>query len=271
MPHSWNEKLLILTKTYPNPSGKHRETTCVAALSGDNELMRLFPVPYRLLEGSQKFSKWEWVNSTVHKAEDDHRPESHRLHVETLQRTGTRIGTEKGWRQRLSVIQDHLVDGFNALESRRITSGETLGFVGPAEIIDLDIRTAKATEWTESEIRKLTQESLFDSDDVKNRKQLRKLPHEFRYTYRLKTKDGIEKNTHMLTDWEVGALYWHCRRTHDHDWAELFREKFVDEFSKKDMYFLMGTVHRFPGTWLIVGIYYPPSADRRGPQQFGLF
>jgi hypothetical protein len=31
-----------------------------------------------------------------------------------------------------------------------------------------------------------------------------------------------------------------------------------EDFSKKDLLFLMGTVHRFPAQWLIVGLFYPP-------------
>lgn len=49
-----NEELLILTKTYPSPSSKYRETTCVAAINRQGEMRRLFPVPFRLLEGGAK-------------------------------------------------------------------------------------------------------------------------------------------------------------------------------------------------------------------------
>ncbi len=55
------EELLILTKTYPTPSSKHRESTCVAAFSKAGEIRRIFPVPFRLLEGEHQFTKWEWI------------------------------------------------------------------------------------------------------------------------------------------------------------------------------------------------------------------
>jgi hypothetical protein len=55
------EELLILTKTYPSPSATYRETTCVAAINNAGKLRRLFPVPYRLLEGDAQFKKWEWM------------------------------------------------------------------------------------------------------------------------------------------------------------------------------------------------------------------
>lgn len=37
------EELLILTKTYPLPSAKYRETACVAALTRAGEMRRLYP------------------------------------------------------------------------------------------------------------------------------------------------------------------------------------------------------------------------------------
>lgn len=271
MPHSWNEELLILTKTYPLPSSKYRETTCVAAVNKDGLLRRLYPVPFRLLEGDQKFEKWEWITSDVHRANKDNRPESHELHIESLKRTGKKVTTANAWTSRLRVIKDHLVPSIDALESRRQKTGETLGFVGPVEILELDIKRIRNPEWTDDEIKKLTQESFFDTEEVKNRRILRKLPYEFRYKYRLHTDDAHVESQHLLTDWEVGALYWHCVDGEYDDWEVPFRERFVDEFSEKDLYFLMGTVHRFPDTWLIVGLYYPPKATPESKSQGEFF
>lgn len=271
MPYSWKEDLLILTKTYPNPSGKYRETTCVAAINKAGQLRRLYPVPFRLLDGSQKFEKWEWITSDLHKANDDHRPESHRLHIDTLVRTGRKVSTEYQWANRIRVIKENLVNSIDALEIRRQTTGETLGFVGPVELLELDIKPTKNKEWTDDEVMKLTQETLFDSNNVGNQKTLRKIPYEFRYKYRVLSDDSHAESTHMLTDWEIGALYWHCTGPKYDDWEVPFREKLMYEFSQKDLYFLMGTVHRFPDTWLIVGIYYPPKISIGVESQAELF
>lgn len=50
---TYAEELLILTKTYPEPSSRHRETTYVAALNRRGELRRIFFVPFRFLNGTQ--------------------------------------------------------------------------------------------------------------------------------------------------------------------------------------------------------------------------
>lgn len=36
-------RILILCKTYPSPSGKHVETSCVAGMEEGGQLIRLFP------------------------------------------------------------------------------------------------------------------------------------------------------------------------------------------------------------------------------------
>jgi hypothetical protein len=123
----------------------------------------------------------------------------------------------------------------------------------------LEIEEANTADWTEADIQKLTQESLFDDESTRNRRPLRKLPYEFRYIYRV--GNDSQEHKHMVTDWEAGALYWNCVRSHGSDWKRPFTDKLLTEFSYKDLYFLMGTVHRFPGTWLIVGLYYPPKDE----------
>lgn len=49
------KRILILYKTYPSPSAKHVETSCVAGMDDSGRLIRLFPVPFRLITDDQQF------------------------------------------------------------------------------------------------------------------------------------------------------------------------------------------------------------------------
>ena len=80
---SFTERVLILCKTYPSPSAKYAETSCVAGMTEDGRLIRLYPVPFRLVSDDQQFKKWQWITARFEKARDDHRPESHRVFVDT--------------------------------------------------------------------------------------------------------------------------------------------------------------------------------------------
>ena len=252
------EELLILTKTYPGPSTKYRETACVAALTRAGEMRRLFPVPFRFLDGELRFRKWEWIRGTVKKSNDDHRPESQRLDFDSIEKLNESIPTKNNWRLRREWIQPHLFDSFDALEQRRQKSGETLGFIRPARLLGLDITPVKNAEWTEKERLYLTQEVLFENESARQRPPLRKLPFDFHYRYECHALNAITMHRHMITDWEVGALYWNCVRSNGPDWKKPFRAKLETEFLEKDLILLMGTVHRFPDQWLIIGLVYPP-------------
>lgn len=77
-------KILILCKTYPSPSAKHVETSCVAGMTTDGRLLRLYPVPFRLMHDQSQFKKWQWIEADIEKSRDDHRPESHRIRADTI-------------------------------------------------------------------------------------------------------------------------------------------------------------------------------------------
>lgn len=263
-------ELLILTKTYPTPSHKYRETTCVAALSQAGSLLRLFPVPYRLLSDDVKFKKWEWIQASITRASTDNRPESHRIDVDTILITQKSVGTRHGWAERRRLLEPHIVDNFEALEARRQNSGQTLGFIRPNRVLQLDVTLVKESEWTEEDKIKLVQDGLFDSEEVKARAPLKKLPYDFHYVYTCSTSTGETTHRHKITDWEVGALFWNCYHSHGTNWEKPFRKRLETDFASRDLFFLMGTIHRFPDQWLIVGLVYPPKLKQDEGSQLTL-
>jgi hypothetical protein len=264
------EDLLILAKTYPTPSTKYRETSCVAAVNRAGELRRLFPIPYRFLEGHAQFSKWEWMRARVCSALRDNRPESHNIDSDSIARLGERVGTERRWETRRSLLHPHIVEGFNALEARRQSTGETLGVLKVSRVLQLDVTPLRDKDWTEAQLQNLEREGLFDSADARKRPPLRKLPFDFHYHYECETSSGKEVLRHKLTDWEVGSLYWNCVRYHGEHWESAFRDKLETQFARKDLMFIMGTMHRFPDQWLIVGLVYPPKLPPERTGQLGL-
>ncbi|MCQ3008744.1 hypothetical protein NLO93_27835, partial [Pseudomonas savastanoi] len=50
----------------------------------DGNLVRLYPVPFRLVTEEQKFAKWQWIEASIEKSPGDHRPESHKIGVDTI-------------------------------------------------------------------------------------------------------------------------------------------------------------------------------------------
>ncbi|RZL37146.1 MAG: hypothetical protein EOP35_09395 [Rubrivivax sp.] len=270
-----HQRILILCKTYPSPSARYVETSCVAGMAEDGRLVRLFPVPLRLVEDDQQFKKWQWVRARVRRAQDDARPESHRVSVDTIQLEGEPLPTRDHWIARREAIKGVPVfDSFDALDAARESDVVTLGLVRPSRLLGLDITPVDNPDWTEDEKAKLLQEqqqgNLFDADeDQRSLKTLKKLPFDFHYRYECQTAAGPVEFRHKLVDWEAGALYWNVHRRED--WQVAFRQKFISEFVDREVHFLMGTIHRFPKQWLIVSVLYPPRLPDVLVRQQSLF
>ena len=247
------ENLLIITKTYPMPSSDYREHTCVAAINDKGELRRLYPVPFRLLSAERQFKRWQWISAKIEKSSDK-RPESHRIDTDSI-----KIINKKtlGWPERLSILRPHIFKNLGALEANRVSNGQSLGIIQPNNF-QLVIEEEENKNWTESELANLTREGLFDPEEVKNRSVLKKMPYRFYYEYECIENGKLVKYRHLITDWEVGMLYFNCVKDYKSSWENKFREKLEAEFTtKKELFFIMGTVHRFPDQWLIVGLIYP--------------
>lgn len=270
---TWHEeRVLILAKTYPVPSAKYRETSCIAGVNEQGQMRRIYPIPFRLLEGQSQFKKWQWIRARMRKAPADHRPESFKIEFDSIADAGGVIPTKSEWSERRAWYERHLVSDFTALEERRQASGETLGIIRPTRLLGLDITPEKETDWTPEEYEKLVQDCLFDSEEARGRLALQKIPFGFHFRYECDGPSGTTTHRHKIADWEVGQLYRNCVRLYGDGWEEKVRQKLEDDFAQKDLAFLMGTIHRFPGQWLIGGLIYPPFPTvKPAPLQASLF
>lgn len=257
-------RILILCKTYPSPSEKHVETSCVAGLEEGGALIRLFPVPFRLIRDDQQFRKWQWITARIEKAGNDRRPESYKIYVDTIDCSEQPLPTRNNWADRRSALSGIPVfDAFEAIERARQDSGITLGLLKPASITALDITPTDNPDWTAEEHQKLVQHErqtgLFDATDAQSLAKLRKVPFSFHYRYTCTAGDQVREYRQKIVDWETGALYWNCRKKHGEGWEAPFRQKIESSLPGSDLMFLMGTIHRFPDQWLIVSLLYPPK------------
>jgi hypothetical protein len=277
---SWTERVLILCKTYPSPSGKYSETSCVAGVTEDGRLIRLFPVPFRLIADEQQFCKWQWVTARIEKARDDHRPESHRIFIDGIECESPPMAAGKdGWPRRMEALNKLPVhNDFAAVEAARVSRGATLAFLRPSRILELEIRPTRNPEWTEEERTKLTQmqqqASLFSEEETRRDVAiLEKIPFDFYYHYECVVDGEARMYRHKLVDWEAGALYRRLRKQYGAaGWEAPFRQKFEQELPSRDLLMLLGTIHRFPDQWLAVSVFSPPKPqpeDRRQGMLFG--
>jgi hypothetical protein len=271
------ERILILAKTYPSPSSKYVETSCVAGINEHGQLRRLYPVPFRLIEGERQFKKWQWITARVKKSNDDNRMESHRIYVDTIDCDTEPLSTKNNWEDRwLWIDRLPAFTNFKDVNGDREKTDVSIALLRPKRVISLDIAPARNPDWTEEELAKLAQEQvqgkLFDEAEAKRQvRELKKIPFDFYYRYICDTPDGEIEDRHKIVDWEAGQLYWKCSRSHGKDWEAPFRAMLEGNLTGKNLMFLMGNQHRFQDQWLIISLIYPPMQRPIQNPQISLF
>jgi hypothetical protein len=230
-------------------------------MTADGQLIRLYPVPFRLLEEDAQFKKWQWIEVDIAKTSKDQRPESRRIRADTLRCLDEPLSTHQDWAARRPFI-DRLrkFQSFEELDQARQSESVTLGLLVRQEIVSLELTPAKQPEWSLEDLAKLSpaQGDLFSEPDRQALRQLEKLPYDFHYRYRPADRPGAAVQKHKIVDWEAGALYRNVRSRPAGGWESAFRAKYEQELPSKDLMLLLGTIHRFPDQWLIVSVIAPP-------------
>ncbi len=67
-----------MVKTYPNFSAQYEETVCTARVLENGKWVRIYPVPYRLLQDYERYEKHQWISVDLQRNARDHRRESYR-------------------------------------------------------------------------------------------------------------------------------------------------------------------------------------------------
>jgi hypothetical protein len=254
MPDWSTKRVLITVRTYPVPAQKNIEVSCSAGVTSDGKWIRLFPVPWRLMDYDRRFLKYQWINVDVIKSTGDPRPESYKLNVDSI-KIVDHLSTIDSWRARKMVVQPLIKQSMCQIRKERDANGSpTLGLFKPREIERLLIEP-DASEWSAQQLTNLDQTMLFHSTPTE---KLEKIPHKFKYNFRC---DDADCNGHTMscTDWEMAQSYRSWRDEYDEEWEIALRQKYEEEMINKfDTHFYVGTVHKHPKEWIIVGLFYPP-------------
>lgn len=258
-------KFLVLVKTYPNPSRKASEAVCTAGIDEAGKLVRLFPIPFRTLEESQRFAKWQWISARVRKARNDPRQESHEVEYGSIVALEHVPAGRAGWSERWGLIEHLLSPSLEAV----IDSGATLGLIKPRNY-SLTFEQLAEKDWTRDEVSKLQgggKVNLFGKP-VAPTNLLEKMPVRFRYVF--DCSDDTRGHPLIFEDWEVCESWrkWKGRyRTHRMLEAAI-ANKYVDEPKAKDnLYVFIGNTAAHPKAWLVIGHTRPDPAVLRAHRQ----
>jgi hypothetical protein len=242
-------------KTYPIPSSTYAELVCCAGIdAATGDWIRMYPVNFRSLEQYRQFRKWQFIDATWGIPHNDARPESRRIHQDSIQ-PGPFLEPGKGWPRRRRWL-DPIVDrSVEALELERQASRRSLGVIRPAKIHRLVIRKADLGAKARTDVQQLT---LALTGSATPTGDLELIPYDFIYEFSCDDPRCVKRHRMEIFDWEAGEAYRQFRRRYgESGWEERFRQKWGLELPATDLHLVLGTHHRFQ-SWMIVGVLYPP-------------
>jgi hypothetical protein len=249
-PASAQERVLVLCRAIPEESKKYETVVCVAGLTDQGEFRRLYPVPFRpFIEGGGiQFHKKQWITATLEPADArDTRAESRKIDMKSVV-TGTKIDDDEVRR----IIQPVLSKSIGDIQSK----GASLGFIRP-HLTEYDFQI--------TEDPSKPQQFKFDPDGNLAGGTKVRLGQESKYTFKCQEGASCEctYNSHhmLILDWEVNELYRNVRKNTPVDQIESkMRAKWLDFMRTRDLYFMMGTHHRWKN-WMIVSVLYLRKPD----------
>lgn len=268
-------RVLIVVKAQPALSKRHGEVVCVAGVRVDGdrpEWIRLFPVPFRDLPAVTKFKKYQFVDLEMRRSTSDTRPESFLPSLSTAQ-LGDVIdsGPSGTWRRRWEVLEplagQHTMCALNRgqRDGHQVPS---LAMVKPRQVIRVHVTdTPDYTDLQRAMAAEAAAADLFGEE----REPLEPPPFAVKYEW-LREDDQCQGHLQTLVDWEVGAAGRNWSRHADREQVRRqLRTKFHDQLCAmdRDTYFFVGNQHQHPGSYLVLGVFWPKKDPGRDQLTLG--
>ncbi|MGD1237278.1 hypothetical protein [Mycobacterium seoulense] len=226
---------------------------------------------FRELEITERFHKYQLVDLKVFRSASDTRPESFKPNLGSVQ-LGEVVDTDGGtWRRRWQYLGD-LPGATSTCELiNRQSEGAnapSLGLIKPSEVQDLEIGPNEGFTADQQALAELAAAGdLFNEE----RTVLEPAPYKLKYRYRC-SADGCKSHSQTLIDWEAGqaARRWRAQGYAEAELPERLRHKFLDEMCApdRDTYFYVGNQHQHRGSFLVLGVFWPPVGSRPHPSLF---
>jgi len=237
------EQILVLVRATPEQSRKHDHLVCVAGINENNQWRRLYPFRFSYGEGLIDFRKRDLIEVTLANPDNDKRRESRKvIHHQNM---SSRLTDEE--------VRERILPLVSSIE-KLSEENASLGVIKP-ELQGIDV-TVNSTDIYDEQ----TYFSI--AGDYLERRERVKMPVELKYRFRCRDEPECRGHNIILIDWELNELARNVmRRENDRKVIEeKIKARFFDFMKTRDMYFFMGTHFRF-GSWLIIGIFYPPQPN----------
>lgn len=235
------DECFIVVKALPHRSSDYFETVCCAGLGRDGRWRRLYPVPFRILQRSSQFKRWDWIEYEYTSPKTDDRWESQRVDADTLS-----VSKALTISQRPAFINPLIRASLVEAADR----GESLALVRPRNLDFTAKRKSDAmvADETRKHAEYARQYTMFDKpvDPMK--------PCPFSFHVKWTDQDGRTHN-HTCDDWETTtAFYRRSKDLGDKAGIVSLKETYENDYMRRGMALAFSTHSRRKSQWLLVGM-----------------
>lgn len=257
-------RVLVLVKATPQPSRQYGDTVCVAGINLDAsipEWVRLYPVPFRYLEGERQFKKYDIITVRIRGAGGDKRPESRKIDAGSIE-----IGAHlDGWSQRTAWVEPLAGPSMCGMieKVKADLNASSLGAVRLA--MPPILRFSEHPGWSDEELARFN--SYRNQGDL-----FRETPPTLldpprlvvRLEYRCQ-EQGCAGHLQKVIDWELTALQLRYRRKSTAELKAIITRNFLEiPFSDdREPMVLVGNQENVQrrAAFTVLGLYYPRKSD----------
>lgn len=258
------DRVLVLIKATPQPSRQYGDTVCVAGVLMDASpprWVRLYPVPFRYMEGDRQFKKYDVVSVRTRDAGGDKRPESRKIDATTIQV----VQHVDGWRSRATWVEP--LAGASMCDLAAATkvdiNAQSLGAVSPAAVSGLEF--TRHPGWSADELQRF--DDYRSQGDLFNETPPRLLdapPWIVHVNYQCHTAT-CGGHRQRIIDWELTALQSRYRSRPEAELKAAVTQKFfeIPFASKRSPLIFVGNQEdvRRRSSFTVLGLYYPSASD----------
>lgn len=266
--HGGTLDFVVTVKAYPAVGARTGEAVCVAGVTADAapQWVRLFPVPFRDLPEGAQFAKWQRVRVEVLRPASDRRPESWTPLVDTIEIGETLPAGD--WAERRRLVEALPtptmceMNRLNRLEAGRDITAPSLAVIEPRETPLFSIERRAPEDVAAARAKQQQgQLPLFTTA----REPIEVLEHAFYYRYRC-LEPGCAGHHQSIIDWEIAQAYRSWRSSYPSDWQDRLQRRWTDDMWTEDRKTLLfvGNQHQHPNSFLVLGVYWPPSRPLQG-------
>lgn len=259
-----NDQVLVLVKATPQPSRQYGDTVCVAGVdmrSATPRWVRLYPVPFRYLEGDRQFKKYDIVSVRTREAGADKRPESRKIDAATIEV----VQHLNGWRRRSPWIEPLVEPSMCELvaATRADINAQSLAPIRPADVVGLQF--TKHPGWSPDELKRF--EEYRQQGDLFNETPPQLLdapPWIVHLAYRCEDT-RCTGHQQRIIDWELTALQARYRGRSEEELKTAVKRNFfeIPFASGRSPLIFVGNQEdvRRRASFTVLGLYYPKKGD----------